>query len=325
MRRRDFVSLLALGWLPGALAQRTRVWRIGVLVPRARPASIAGTSVGDFIRSMRELGYVEDKNVQYDLRFTEGKTEGLAEHVAELVRWKADVIVAGGTPPTRAAQKATSTIPIVTVNTGDPIGSGFVQSLARPGGNITGITNMNIDMNAKRVDLLRSAFPALKRIGALLNPANPTYALNLSTLQDAARKSGMTLAPVTAQRADEIAAAFSALKNAPVDALIVHTDSLFATNARQIAELALRTHIPLLGGAPEMVEQGGLMAYTPSLEWGYRRAAVYVDRILKGAKPADMPVEQPSKLELVINLKTAKALGITLPSDVTFRADKLIQ
>ena len=325
MKRRDFTALLALGWVPIALAQRGRVWRIGVLMPRTRPKTADSGLSGAFLRGMRELGYVEGKNVEYDLRFTEGKTEGLAQHVAELLDRKPDVIVAGGTPPTRAAQKATSSIPIVMVYTGDPVGSGFVASLRRPGGNITGITNINVDMNAKRVELLRTAFPQLKRIGALLNPANPTYSANLATLQDAAKKSGVMLVLATARSSDGITEAFSTLKGANADAVIVQTDSLYATQARKIAELSLSSRIPVLGGSREIVDAGGLMSYSPSVEWAYQRAAVYVDRILKGAKPADIPVEQPAKLELLINVGNAKALGITLPGEVTFRADQLIQ
>lgn len=326
MQRRHFVAFLAAAGLPGAaFGQPARTWRIGVLMPRARPASLDSGITGAFFRGMRELGYVEGKNVRYELRFTEGRTEGLDAHAAELVRAKIDVIVSGGTPPTRAAQKATDQVPIVMVYTGDPVGSGFVASLGRPGGNITGITNINVDMNAKRVELLRSAFPSLKRVGALLNPANPTYAANLRALQNAAGKSGVALVPATARRAEEIGDAFLRLRSSAADAVIIQTDSLFATQARPIAELAVANRMPIVGGSREMVDAGALMSYAPSVEWAYHRAAFYVDRILKGAKPAEMPVEQPSKLELVINVRTAKALGITLPSEVTFRADQLIR
>jgi putative tryptophan/tyrosine transport system substrate-binding protein len=326
MKRRHFVAFLAAAGLPAAtFGQSTKVWRVGVLMPRARPASLDSGITGAFLRGMRELAYVEGKNVRYELRFTEGKTEGLDEHAAQLVRSRVDVIVSGGTPPTRAAQKATSLIPIVMVYSGDPVGSGFVASLARPGGNITGITNINVDMNAKRVELLRSAFPRLTRVGALLNPANPTYAANLGALQNAASKAGVALVPGTARRTVEIRDAFLSFKSSAADAVIIQTDSLFATQARHIAELAVANRMPIVGGSREMVDAGALMSYSASIEWAYHRAAFYVDRILKGARPAEMPVEQPSKLELLINLKTVKALGVTLPSEVTFRADQLVQ
>jgi putative ABC transport system substrate-binding protein len=325
-RRRALIALcLAGAAMPGAaFAQQAKVWRVGFLVPRARPASPDSGVSGAFLRGMRELDYVEGRNVRFELRFTEGKTERLAESAAELVRLKVDVIVAGGTPPTRAAQKATDVIPIVMVFTGDPVGSGFVASLARPGGNITGITNINVDMNAKRVELLVSTFPKLSRIAALLNPANPTYAANLAALHVGAQKAGVALLPVTARTADEITAAFSTIRQQNAGALIVHTDSLFATQARQIAELALGLRLPTLGPR-EVVDAGALMSYAPSLAWAYHRAAFYVDRIFKGARPADLPVEQPTKLELAINLKTARALGITIPSEVMLLADEVIQ
>lgn len=312
-------------WTAAGFAQPAKMRRVGVLMPRARPASLDTGITGAFLRGMRELGYEEGRNVRYEVRFTEGKTEDLADQAAGLLAAKVDVIVAGGTPTTRAAQRATKDVPIVMVYTGDPVGSGFVASLARPGGNITGITNINIDMNAKRVDLLRAAFPKLKRVGALLNPANPTYPANLSSLREAAAKSGVVLSLASARRSEEIESALSMLKSAGADAVVVHTDSLFATQSRRIAELALQHRMPLLGGSVEIVDAGGLMSYSPSVEWAYQRAAFYVDRILKGTKPADMPVEQPAKLELVINVRTATALGISLPSEVTFRADKLIQ
>jgi putative tryptophan/tyrosine transport system substrate-binding protein len=324
-RRRKLI-LVCLGAIvvprPGFAQQKT--WRIGVVIPRLRPASLESGISGAFLREMRKLGYVEGSNVQYEWRFTEGRTERLAEQVGDLVRLKVDLIVAASTPVARAAQKATSTIPIVMVAVGDPVGSGLVASLARPGKNITGVGNFNVDVNAKRVELLATAVPKLSRLGALLNPANPTHAANLSSLQAASARAGLTLSPAAARTPDEIEGAFSLLRNQSVDALIVQTDSLFATQARQIAQLAARSRLPTIGPR-EIVDAGGLIAYAPSTAWIYGRTAAYVDRILKGANPAELSVEQPTKLELIVNLKAAQSLGITIAREVVLLADEVIQ
>jgi putative ABC transport system substrate-binding protein len=323
-RRRMLIALcLSALAAPGRGFAQQKMWRIGLLIHRARPDSLESGSVGAFLQEMRKLGYVEAKNVQYDWRFTQGRTERLAEQASDLIRLKTDVIVASGTPPTRALQKATNTTPIVMVLTGDPVGSGLVASLARPGGNITGVTNINVDVNAKRVDLLVTTFPKLSRVGALLNPANPTYAANLSALQTASRKAGVTLWPASARTPDEIEGALSRIRQ-NADALIVQTDGLFSTQARQIAEFAAKSSLPTIG-PPEIAGVGGLISYGPNYAWAYRRAANYVDRILKGANPAELSVEQPTKLELVINLKTAKVLGVAIPREVMLLADEVIQ
>jgi putative ABC transport system substrate-binding protein len=325
-RRRKLIALcLAAIAVPRrGFAQQRKMWRIGVLIPRARPASLESGSSGAFLREMRKLGYVEGKNVQYEWRFTEGRTERLAEQVGDLVRLKVDLIVAGSTPVTRAAQEATDTTPIVMVAVGDPVGSGLVASLARPGKNVTGVGNINVDVNAKRVELLTTTVPKLSRLGALLNPANPTYAANLSSLQTASGKAGLALWPAAARTPDEIESAFAMLRQQDVDALVVQTDALFSTQARRIAELAARSRLPTIGPR-EIVDAGGLIAYAPSVAWLYGRAAAYVDRILKGANPAGLSVEQPTKLELVINLKTAQSLGVTIPREVMLLADEVIQ
>jgi putative ABC transport system substrate-binding protein len=330
MNRREllFASSCALGAI--ALSRRSfaqtpgKVWRVGILTARVRPASLESDFSGAFMKAMRELGYVEGKSVQYEWRFSDGKYEALAEMAAELARLKVDAIVTGGTPPTRAAQRVTKTIPIVMVGVGDPVGSGFIASLARPGGNITGITNINVDVNAKRMDLLVTTFPKLSRVAALLNPANPTHAANLAGLQAAARQAKVTLLPVDARTPDEIKRAFSVMKRHNAEALIVHTDQFFIAQARQFADLALKYRLPAIGPR-EHVEFGGLMSYQANTSGAYRRAASYIDRIFKGAKPAELAVEQPTNFELVINLKTAKALGISVPREVMLRADEVIQ
>ncbi len=303
---------------------RAKVWRIGFLTSIQRPASLEIGVSGAFRKGMRDLGYVEGKSVHYEWRFTDGKSEPLAELAAELLRLKVDVLVTGGTPATRAAQKATKTTPIVMVFTGDPVGSGFITSLARPGGNITGISNLNAELNPKRVEMLVATLPGLSRIGALLNPANPTYAANLAQMQAGAQKAKVTLLQLDARTPEEIERAFAAMKQQNAQALIVHTDSLFATQARQIGELVLRYRLPAIAD-PAVVGHGGLMSYLPDLNSAFQRAGDYVDKILKGAKPADLPVEQPTRIALVINLKSAKALGISVPRELTMRADEVIQ
>jgi putative tryptophan/tyrosine transport system substrate-binding protein len=323
-RRRVLIASFALA-APGCLlAQKAKLWRIGFLSSQQRPASLNDGSTGAFLQGMRELGYVEGKNVEYEWRFAEGTTERLPVLAAELVRLNPDVIVTGGTPPTRAVQKATRTIPIVMAFTGDPVGSGLVASLARPGGNVTGSSNLNVEMNAKRVELLVRILPKLSRVAALLNPANPTYPANLAGMQAGAQKSKVTLLPTEARTTAEIERAFFAIKQHKAEAVIVHIDQLFMTNAQQVAELAVSYRLPLIGPR-QMLEFGGLMSYVPDLNAAYRRVGSYVDRILKGALPADLPVEQPTKLELTISLKAAKSLGIPIPPEVMLLADEVIQ
>ncbi len=329
MNRRDaIISLLALGVAGDPIAsfaqQPGKVWRIGFLTSIQRPASLDTGISGAFRKGMRDLGYVEGRNLQYEWRFTDGKSEPLAALAAELLRLKVDILVTGGTPATRAAQMATKTTPIVMVFTGDPVGSGFIASLARPGGNITGVSNLNVELNPKRVEMLVAILPGLSRIAALLNPANPTHAANLAQMQAGAQKAKVTLLPLDARTPDEIERAFAAMKQQKAQALIVHTDSFFETQARQIGELAVQSRLPTIG-ARRFVDFGGLMSYMPDQNSAFERAATHVDKILKGARPADLPVEQPTRIELVINLKAAKALGISIPREVMLRADEVIQ
>jgi putative ABC transport system substrate-binding protein len=322
--------LIALGL--GTVASPTRlfaqaqakVWRIGFLTSLPRPATLDIGVSGAFRNGMRGLGYVEGRNVSYEWRFTDGKLESLGELAAELVRLKVDLIVTGGTPSTRAAQKITKTTPIVMVFVGDPIGNGLIASLARPGGNITGVSNLNVELNPKRVELLVTTLPGLSRIAALLNPASPTYAANLSQMQAGASRAKVTLLPVDARTPDDIERAFFTMKQQKAQALMVQSDTMFVTQARQIGELATKSRLPAIGPR-EIVDYGGLMSYLPDREDAFQLAANHVDRILKGARPADLPVEQPTKIELVINLKSAKALGISLPQELRMRADEVIQ
>jgi len=308
-----------------ALAQqRAKVWRVAFLTSIPRADSLDAGVAGAFRQGMRELGYVEGGNVRYEWRFTDGRSEPLAPLAAELVRLKVDVIVSGGTPATRAALDATRAIPIVMVYTGDPVGSGFIASLARPGGNITGITNINVEMNAKRVDLLAKILPKLSRLAALLNPANPTYAANRAAMQAAAQAAKHSLLVFDAHTVEQIERAFSMMKAQQAEALIVHTDSFFHQHARLVGELIRTAGLPAI--VPRAVlDFGGLVSYEPNILSAFRRAPAYVDRILKGAKPGDLPVEQPTKLDLAVNPARAKALGIALPREVMVLADEVLQ
>jgi putative ABC transport system substrate-binding protein len=274
---------------------------------------------------MRELGYAEGKNVVIEYRWAEGKYERLTGLAAELVQLKVDVIVAAGTQAIQAAQKATTTIPIVMTATADPVAAGFVASLSRPGRNITGLSNISVDLSSKYLELLRAALPKLSRVTVLVNPSHPNHPSFAKNIQATAQTTGVKISPVPAGTASEIDAAFAAMRHERAGALIVLPDGFFFAQARRIAELAAQQRLPTMFWTREPVEAGGLMSYGQNIAEHYYRAATYVDKILKGAKPGDLPVEQPTKIELVINLKTAKAIGLTIPQDLLFRADRVIE
>ena len=275
---------------------------------------------------LRDLGYIEGKNIVIEFRRPEGKYERLGALAAELVQLKPDVIVAVSTPAIQAAQRATATIPIVMLLTGDPISAGFISSLARPGGNITGLSNLNIDVSSKYLELLRVAVPKLARVAVLLNPGN---AINrnvfLRNVQAAAQRAGASVLPFEANGLGQIEAAFAAMTRDHADAVIVLPDGVFLTQSQQIAQLATKSRLPSMFAYREFAEAGGLMSYGQNNVDHFRRAATYVDKILKGVKPEDLPVEQPTKIELVINLRTAKAIGLALPQDLLLRADKVLE
>ena len=323
MKRRALIVSAGAGLvlaIAGALAQqRTRLWRVGYLasVPRQREFDV-------FREAMRGLGYVEGRDVAYERRVTHGANPPLAGLAAELLELKIDIFVTFGTPATQAAQKATTKVPIVMVYTGDPVGSGLVSSLAHPGGNITGVANLNIEINAKRIDLLVQTIPKLSRLAALLNPSNATYQANVDGFKAAAQRARLTLLPFTATTLGEIERAFSAMRQQKAEAVVGHIDSLFSSYAREIGGLATRFGLPLIGHR-EMVKYGALMSYEPDVPGHFVRAAGYVDRILKGANPAELPVEQPTKFDLTVSLKAAKALGITIPREVLLLADEVVQ
>ncbi len=305
--------------------QQGKIWRIGFLVLRARPDSLDSTYLGAFPRGMRELGYVEGKNLVIEWRFADGKIDRLPGLAAELAQLKVDVIVTAGSQATSAAQKANGTIPIVMGTVGDPVGSGFVKSLAHPGGNITGLSELAVDISSKLLEMLLSVVPKLSRVAVLINPTNSYHAAILSNTQAAAQIVGLKVLPVKAQTPQEIENAFSSMAKENVGAVIITIDSIFNQQQRQISELAVKHHLPSIVAIQQYVEAGCLMSYGASLAGNLLRAATYVDKIFKGAKPGDLPVEQPTKFELAINMKTAKALGIKIPNSILVRADRVIE
>ena len=276
--------------------------------------------------ALRELGYTEGQNIATEYRYAESKRDRYPELAAELVRLKVDVIVvAGGDPATQAAMNATKTIPIVMVGGGaDPVEAGVVESLARPGGNVTGLTNLTRVLSGKRLELLKEAVPKVSRVAVLYNPTAPS-AIELKGVQSAGRALRLSIQPWEVRAADDFEKVFAVQSNERPDGLYVIGGALMRSNEKQIVGLALKSRLPSVYNDREAVEAGGLMSYSADLADRYRRVAYFVDRILKGAKPADLPVEQPTKFELVINLKTAKQIGLTIPPDVLARATKLIK
>ncbi|MFQ5946583.1 MAG: ABC transporter substrate-binding protein [Anaerolineae bacterium] len=315
---------LALGLLAAPVpveAQRAgKVYRIGFLATNPRPY------FESLWQGLRELGWVEGQNIVVERRYAEGQFERLPALAAELVRLKVDVIVAVATPPTHAAVNATKTIPIVFPFVGDPVSQGFVTSLARPGGNVTGLSFFGPDIVGKQLELLKEAVPNASRVAVLWNPANRFFApLLLREAKVTGPALGVQLQPLGVRDPNEFGTAFAAMRRERADALLVLADVMFGAHRTRLAELAAKNHLPAMYGVTLYVKAGGLMAYAPNLADLVRRAATYVDKILKGAKPADLPVEQPTKFELWSNLKTAKALGLTIPDSVLFRADRVIK
>jgi len=278
--------------------------------------------------ALRERGYIEGQNIAFEYRYAEGKLDRYPETAAELVRLKVDIIVAAGTDRTvRAAKNATKTIPIVMMGSGsDPVEIGLIETLARPGGNITGVTNLARELGGKRLELLKEAVPKLARVAVLYNPAIPAGVLEMKeVLPVAARALRLTLQSWEIRTADDFERVFTALNKERPDGVYVTSNPLTRGNSKRVGDFALKSRIPSVHGSRESVEAGGLMYYGADLADSYRRVATYVDKILKGAKPADLPVEQPTKFELVINLKTAKQIGLTIPPNVLARADRVIK
>jgi putative tryptophan/tyrosine transport system substrate-binding protein len=326
MKRREFITLLggsAVAWPVVARAQQAgKLPTIGFL--GASTASAESQRVAAFVQRLRELGWIEGRTVAIEVRWGEGRNERYADIAAEFVRLKVDVIVTQGTLTVIAARQATSVIPIVFAGAADPVGNDLVASLARPGGNVTGLSNQGTDLAAKRLELLREIVPAFGRVAIMGNVGNPAIVLEMREVQAAARMLGLEVAILEIRRAEDIASAFPALQ-ARADALYVAADPLLGTNRIRINTLALGARLPTIHDFREYVEAGGLMSYGPNLVDVFRRSADFVDKILRGAKPDDIPVEQPTKFDLVINLTTAKALGLTIPESFLLRADEVIE
>jgi putative ABC transport system substrate-binding protein len=277
-----------------------------------------------FVQRLRELGWTEGRTIAIEYRWAELREVRLAELAAELVRLKVDVIVTSGTPQVLAAKQATSVIPIVFAAAGDPVGNNLVASLARPGGNVTGLANLTPETGGKRLEFLREVVPGLRRLAILANVSNPAVVLEIAEAQAAARMLGLEVVTPEIRRAEDIAPAFKALEGR-VEALYVSTDALVITNRARIHTLAMGVRLPTMYASREYVEEGGLMSYGVNLPDQFRRTADYVDKILRGAKPGDIPVEQPTKFDLIVNLTTAKTLGLTIPESFLLRADEVIE
>lgn len=319
MRRREFFAGLggAVAWLPAAaLPQRAAPRRVGVVLGPAGAHEV-------FRQAMRDLGYIEGQNVILDFRLA-NVPEKLPGYVAELIAAKAEVIVASGSHGVKAAQQATKTIPIVMLAS-DPVGTGFVASLARPGGNITGLSILSTDLSGKRLELMREIAPGLSCAMVLWDVDDPPAALALKETEESARKLGITLATVGIKRADDIDGAFAAVAGQGPQVLIMLSSPVLFSNAERVAQLAVQSRLPSIGVLPVTVRRGLLMSYGPSYDDVVRRSATYVDKILKGASPADLPVEQPTRYELTINLKTANALGLSIPARLLSLADEVIE
>jgi putative ABC transport system substrate-binding protein len=323
-RRDTVIALLALGAAPLATRAQppTKAARIGYL-GFSNPEAV-GQLTDAFKQGLRELGRIEGKNVLFEFRWALGKAERLPDLAKELVALKPDVIVVATTATALAMQHATSTIPIVMTYLDDPVASGLVKSLARPGGNITGIADLNVDTQLERIELLLTVIPRLSRVALLRNPSNPTSG-NLLNLQTEAQKMGVKLVLMEVRAPVEIEYAFALMSREHTGAVIVHADSFFLQQRRQIAELASRNRIPSIFPSREYLEPGCMMSYGVNLSNQFHQSATYVDKILKGAKPAELSVEQPTKLELIINLKTANSLGLTIPQSLLARADEVIR
>ena len=327
MRRRQFI--LALGgaaatWPLAARAQQVgKIPRIGFMGNST--ATMEANLIGPFRNGLRELGYEEGRNLIIEFRWAEGNYDRFPALIAELVAAKVDVIIAAGTPATLAIKKATSTVPLVFIAVGDPVGTGIVPNLARPGGNITGLSSIAPDLEGKRLELLRELVPKLAHVAIFLNPANAFHTVSVQQARVAAQSLGIKLQPFEVDKSEQLDGAFAAIVKEKPDALLILADRVFLHNRKRMMEFATQQQLPSVNAYRELVEAGGLMSYGPSYEDMHRRAAIYVDKILKGAKPSDLPIEQPTKFILFINLKAAKALGLTVPPTLLARADEVIE
>jgi putative ABC transport system substrate-binding protein len=327
--RRVFLTLLgaavASGGVPRMLRaqQSGRVARIGFLGNST--AALEANLVGPFREGLRELGYDEGRNIAIEYRWAEGRYERFPALVRELIAAQVDLIVTAGTPASLAVKNATTSIPLVMVAVGDPVGTGLVPSLARPGGNLTGLSSIAPDLEGKRLELLREVVPALARVAVFFNSSNLFHTVSLRQAQAAAQASGLRLQTLDVRTAGDLDGAFAAIVRERPDALLIFADRVFLHNRQRMIDFATQQRLPNVNAYRELVEAGGLMSYGPSYEDMHRRAAIYVDKILKGAKPADLPIEQPTKFNLLLNLKAAKALAVDVPATLLARADEVIE
>jgi len=327
MRRREFIVFVGastVAWPLDARAQRPgKIPRVGFLGNST--AALEANLIGPFREGLRALGYEEGRNIVIEYRWAEGNYGRFPALIAELITAKVDVIVTAGTPATLAVKKATSTVPLVMIAVGDPVGTGIVTSLARPGGNITGLTSISAEIDGKRLELLREVVPSMSHIAVLWNAASPLQVIAERQTQAAARVLQWKVLSLGVRSLKEIEDAFATVVRERPGALLVLADRLFLHHRTRIMDFAIQQRLPGVHAYRELVEAGGLMSYGPSYAGMHRRAAYYVDKILKGAQPADLPVERPAKFVLVVNLKAAKALGLTIPPSVILRADTVIE
>jgi putative tryptophan/tyrosine transport system substrate-binding protein len=323
--RREFITLLgsvAVAWPLRARGQ-PKIPRVGFMGNST--AALEANLVGSFRDGLRELGYEEGRNIVIEYRWADGKYERFPMLVAELVAAKVDVIVTAGTPAALAVKKATTTVPLVMVAVGDPVGTGLVPSLARPGGNLTGLSSIAPDLEGKRLDLLREIVPTLSNVAMFFNSLNPFHVASMQQAGTAAQAMGIKLQQHDIRKSEDLDRAFAAVRKERPDALLILADRVFLHNRQRMIDFTEEQHLPNINAYTELVEAGGLMSYGPSYEDMHKRAAIYVNKIIKGAKPADLPIEQPSKFTFVINLKAAKALGVTMPPSLITLADKVIE
>jgi len=323
--RRTFLVTLAGGIvgvpLPGRAQQPARIPRIGVIGERTASDSF----VAAFRQALRDLGYVEGQNILVEFRSTNGMLDRVPEIARELVRMPVDVLVVGGGVSAQYAKAATTTVPIVFTTVGDPVGIGLVAGLSRPGGNATGMSNLQSELGAKQLELLKEVAPRITRAAVLYNPGSPISAAVVRGVQDVARPLAIELLLVDVRHPDEVPSVLSALAGRRADAVLVLSDPVFGSHLAKIAQATAKLRLPSVYSRREFAVAGGLLAYGPNFEDNYRSAATYVDKILKGAKPAELPVQQPTKLELIINRKTANSLGLAIPQSVLLRANEVIQ
>jgi putative ABC transport system substrate-binding protein len=324
MRRRDFLTGIVVSSTVPLTARAQQPGKLPTIGFLGASPSIESDRVAAFVQRLRELAWIDGRNLVIEYRWAEGRNERYAEAAAELVRLKVDIIVTVATPATLAAKQATTVIPIVFGAASDPIRTGLVESLARPGGNVTGLSNQISDTGGKKLEFMREIVPSLRQVAILANVGNPAAVLDMVEAQASARKLGLGVTTSEIRRAEDIAPAFDALKG-HADALYVCTDPLVNTHRIRVNILALAARLPTIHSLREYVEAGGLMSYGPNIPDLLRRAADFVDKILHGARPVDIPVEQPTKFDLVINLTTAKALGLTIPESLLARATEVIE